>query len=292
MKPSFKGVFTALVTPFKHHEIDEEALRKLVEWQIESGIHGLVACGTTGESATLSLEEKKRVIEMVVHQGKRRIPIIAGTGTHNTEESVYLTRWAKEAGADGALAVTPYYNKPSHEGLYRHFTQLSNIGIPIILYNVPSRTSLSLSLETICRLSHHSNIVAIKEASASMTFASEILESCGSRITLISGDDFTFLPFLSLGGSGIISVVSNIIPHEFTDLFESFQKRDLEKSRSLHFKFFPLIQTLFVESNPIPIKTALSLIRKIEPEFRLPLCEMNKENKEKLLKTLQKLELV
>ena len=288
----FKGVMTALVTPLKNNTIDEPSLRKLVNWQIESGIRGLVPCGTTGESATLSLEERKKVIEIVIDETRKRVPVIAGTGTHNTSESVTLTQWAKEAGADGVLAVTPYYNKPSQDGLYLHYLELSKVGIPLILYNVPSRTSVSLALETIQRLAEIKNIVAIKEATGSLDFASQILQSCGGKITLLSGDDFTFLPLLSVGAEGIISVVSNITPQLFSDLYESFLQEDLLKARSLHFKLYPLIQTLFLETNPIPVKTALALMEKIQLEFRLPLCSMKKENEEKLRKTLHTLELI
>ena len=291
MKP-FKGVFTALVTPFKEHHIDEAALRQLVDWQIGSGIHGLAPCGTTGESATLSMEEKKRVIQIVIDQAQKRVPVIAGTGSNNTSASIHLTQWAKEAGADGALAVTPYYNKPSQEGLYRHYTAIADIGLPVILYNVPSRTAVSLTIETIQRLSQHHGIAAIKEATASLSFAAEILGACQTRLSLISGDDFTFLPLLSLGGDGVISVTSNIIPKEFSRLYEAFTAGNLQKAREIHFKYYPLMQALFLETNPVPVKTALALMKKIDLAFRLPLCEMDPAHQQTLKKTLQGLELL
>lgn len=288
----FKGVYTALVTPFQNQKVDEGALRSLVDWQIEQGIDGLVACGTTGESATLSLEEKKSVIRIIIDEAKNRVPVIAGTGTNNTANSIELTKWAKDHGASGALVVTPYYNKPSQQGLYRHFEALSNIGLPLILYNVPGRTSVSLTPQTIGQLSEIENIVAIKEATGSLSFASEVIQETGERIGLISGDDFTFLPLLSLGAEGVISVVSNITPALFKELYTTFQKGDLSSARSIHFRLYPLIQALFIETNPVPVKTALFFMKKIALEFRLPLCEMEPKNVEHLKVTLRKCELI
>ncbi len=302
----FKGVITALVTPFRDNRVDESALRHLIDWQIENGIHGLVACGTTGESATLSHEERKRVIQIVIEQSKKRVPVIAGTGTNNTQESVALTQWAKEAGADGILAVTPYYNKPTQEGLFRHYSAISNVGLPIILYNVPSRTCISLTLETLKRLSQIENVVAIKEATGSLDFGTQVLMDSRSpigvgdklrgndirKMSLISGDDFTFLPLLSIGAEGIISVVSNLVPKEFSQLYQNFAQGKLEDAQKIHFKLYPLIQDLFMETNPIPVKTALNFMKKIDLEFRLPLCEMSPKNSEHLKLTLKKLELI
>ncbi|MBI2645455.1 MAG: 4-hydroxy-tetrahydrodipicolinate synthase [Deltaproteobacteria bacterium] len=294
----FKGVITALVTPFKNNQIDEDSLRDLIDWQIENGIHGLVACGTTGESATLSFEEKKRVIQIIIEQSNKRVPVIAGTGTNNTQESVNLTQWAKDAGADGALCVTPYYNKPTQKGLFRHYSAISDVGLPVILYNVPSRTSVSLTLETLKRLSQNENIVAIKEATGSLDFGSQILMDSRfhgndiHKISLISGDDFTFLPLLSIGAQGVISVVSNIVPKAFSELYSAFVNNDLETAQKIHFKLYPLIQSLFIETNPIPTKTALSLMKKTALEFRLPLCEMSPKNSETLKLTLKNLELI
>lgn len=288
----FKGVYTALVTPFRNQKVDEGALRSLVDWQIKEGIDGLIACGTTGESATLSLEEKKSVIRIIIEEAKNRVPVIAGTGTNNTENSIELTKWAKDHGASGALIVTPYYNKPSQQGLYRHFEALSKIGLPLILYNVPGRTSVSFTPQTIGQLSKVENIVAIKEATGSLSFASEIVQETGGKIALLSGDDFTFLPLLSLGAEGVISVISNITPRLFKELYTAFQKGDLLQAQSIHFKLYPLIQALFVETNPVPVKTALHLMKKIALEFRLPLCEMEPKNVEHLKIALLKCELI
>lgn len=288
----FKGVYTALVTPFRSQKVDEGALRSLVAWQIEQGVDGLVACGTTGESATLSLEEKKSVIRIIMEEAKDRVPVIAGTGTNDTAYSIELTRWSKDHGASGALVVTPYYNKPGQEGLYRHFEAISKMDLPLILYNVPGRTSVSLTPQTIARLSQIENIVAIKEATGSLSFASEVLQETGGRIGLISGDDFTFLPLLSLGAEGVISVISNITPALFKELYTAFQKGDLSIARSIHFRLYPLIQALFIETNPVPVKTALHLMKKIALEFRLPLCEMDSKNVEYLKIALHKRELI
>lgn len=288
----FKGIYTALITPFKNHEIDEPSLRSLIDWQIDEGVDGFVACGTTGESATLSHEEKKQVIEIVMNQAKNRVPVIAGSGTNNTADSLELTAWAKKQGASAALIVTPYYNKPSQEGIYQHFEAISKIGLPVILYNVPGRTAISLTPQTIGRLSKIENIVAIKEATGSLSFASEVVQETQGKMSLISGDDFTFLPLLSLGAEGVISVVSNITPRLFKKLYTSFKIGDLATAQSIHFKLYPLIQALFVETNPVPAKTALHLMKKIALEFRLPLCEMESKNFEQLKITLRKLELI
>jgi len=287
----FKGVSTALVTPFKDGKIDEKQLRANVDWQIEQGIHGLVPCGTTGESPTLSTDEKKAVINMVLDQTQKRVPVIAGTGSNNTAESIELTQWAKERGADAALIVTPYYNKPTQEGLIRHFHAIADIGLPIILYNVPGRTALSLTPQTILVLSRHDKIVAIKEASGSMSFASEILKE-KPDLTLLTGDDFTFLSFLSLGGEGVISVISNIMPREFSQLYQAFTSGDLEEARRLHYQIYPVIQAIFLETNPIPVKTALGLMNRLTLEFRLPLCEMAPENLKKLKTVMMRAELI
>lgn len=288
----FRGIYTALVTPFKNHEIDEPSLRSHIDWQIEEGVDGLVACGTTSESATLSQEEKKRIIEIAIDQAKNRVAVVAGTGTNNTADSIELTAWAKKKGASAALIVTPYYNKPGQEGLYRHFEAISKVGLPLILYHVPGRTAVSLTPQTIARLSKTENIVAIKEATGSLSFASEIILETKGKMGLLSGDDFTFLPLLSLGANGVISVVSNITPRLCKKLYTSFQSGDLSTARSIHFKLYPLIQALFIETNPVPAKSALHLMKKIALEFRLPLCEMEPKNFERLKETLQKLELI
>ena len=283
----FKGAFSALVTPFKNGEFDEETYRNLIEWQIEQGINGLVPVGTTGESATLSHEEHRQVVKTCVEAVKKRVPVIAGAGSNCTKESLELVEFAKEVGADAALLVTPYYNKPTQEGLYQHYKTIAEkTGFPLVPYNVPGRTSVNLLPKTVARLAEIKNIVAIKEASGSLKQISEIISLCGDKITVLSGDDFTCLPTLSIGGKGVISVVSNLAPKEMASLCGSFFEGNLKKAQELHFKLFPLFQAMFLETNPIPVKTALGLMGKIEPEIRLPLCEMSEANLAKLKQVL------
>ncbi|MCD6320096.1 MAG: 4-hydroxy-tetrahydrodipicolinate synthase, partial [Candidatus Desulfofervidaceae bacterium] len=272
----FKGAITALVTPFKDGEIDEEAYRNLIEWQIEQGINGLVPVGTTGESATLSHEEHRRVVKICVETVKKRVPVIAGAGSNSTREALELVEFAKSVGADAALLVTPYYNKPTQEGLYQHYKTIAEeTGFPLVLYNVPGRTSVNLLPQTVARLAEIENIVAIKEASGSLKQISEIISLCGDKITVISGDDFTVLPTLAVGGMGVISVVSNVAPQDMAALCQAFFDKDREKAQDLHYRLFPLAQAMFLETNPIPVKTALGLMGKIKPELRLPLAPMS-----------------
>ena len=282
-----EGVLVAIVTPFKEGSVDYAALRELVDFQLENGTDGIVPCGTTGESATLSTEEKKKIFETVIEHVNHRALVIAGTGSNDTRSSASLTKWAKDAGADGALVVTPYYNKPTQEGLYQHYETIAKIGLPLCLYNVPSRTGVSLSVDTIARLAERDEVVAIKEATADMVFASHIIKRCGTKITLLSGDDFTFLPLLSIGGRGVISVASNIVPQRMADIYDHFMLGHLSQAREAHYDLFPLMQALFLETNPIPVKMALALMGKIETEMRLPLCSMKEENVEKLKKVLE-----
>src|SRR5512139_2303704 len=252
----FEGAITALVTPMRNGKVDEQGLVDLIEFQITRGIHGIVPCGTTGESATLSHEEHGRVIDIAVAESRGRVPVIAGTGSNSTAEALRLTRHAKEAGADGALLITPYYNKPTQEGLYRHFAHIAErVDIPIVLYNVPGRTGVNLLPETVARLTEFRNIVAIKEATADLRQASRIVELCGERIALISGDDFTVLPLLSVGGKGVISVVSNVAPALMARLVDAFAAGDLAAAREAHYRLLPLSEAMFIETNPIPVKT-------------------------------------
>jgi 4-hydroxy-tetrahydrodipicolinate synthase len=279
----FTGSMTALVTPIRDGEFDERAFRELIEFQIGAGTDGLVPCGTTGESATLSHEEHDRVVEVCIAAAAGRVPVIAGAGSNSTREALRLTRHAKEAGADGALLITPYYNKPTQEGLYRHFAHVAErVDIPIVLYNVPGRTGVNLLPETVARLAEMPNIVAIKEATADLRQASRIVELCGDAITVISGDDFTVLPLLAIGGKGVISVVSNIAPALMARLVDAFAAGDLATARQAHYRLLPLSEAMFIETNPIPVKTALGLMGKIAPEFRLPLCPMGEKNRERL----------
>ncbi len=284
----FRGAITALVTPFRNGRVDEEAYRELIDWQIRQGVDGIVPCGTTGESATLSHEEHNRVIDIAVDEAKGRVPVIAGTGSNSTAEAIRLTRHAKEAGADGALLITPYYNKPTQEGLYRHYKRVAEeTKFPLVLYNVPSRTGVNLLPDTVARLAEIPDIVGIKEATGDMRQVSEILEKCGDKISVLSGDDFTVLPLLSLGGRGVISVVSNVAPADMAELVRAFGRGDLARARELHYRLMPLARAMFFETNPIPVKTALSLMGKIHLELRLPLCEMKPENRARLERALR-----
>lgn len=280
----FKGAFTALVTPFSNGQLDEEAYRKLIEWQIQSGINGVVPCGTTGESATMSHEEHKRVIRICVDQVKGRVPVLAGAGSNNTAEAVELTRFAKEAGADGALLITPYYNKPTQEGLYQHFKRISEeVSMPFILYNVPGRTSVNLLPPTVARLNKDiPDVVGIKEATGDLSQVSQVLEFCGPDFQVLSGDDFTVLPLLSVGGCGVISVVSNILPDKMSTLCSAWFAADLPKAREMHFLLASFSRMMFIETNPIPVKTSLSLMGRINLEMRLPLTPMSPDNAEAL----------
>lgn len=285
----FKGSIVAIVTPFKNGKVDEKKFRDLIEFQIKNGSSGIVPCGTTGESATLSFEEHDRVIEITVEQAKKRIPVIAGTGSNSTEEAIMLTRHAAKAGADASLQVSPYYNRPTQKGLYEHFKTIAeSVDIPIILYNIASRTGVNIEPETIAKLANDcKNIVGVKEASGNLDQMSRIKAFCPSNFDLISGDDSLTLPILSIGGAGIISVVANIVPKDVAALVAEFEKGNLKIARQIHYKLLPLIKAMFIETNPIPVKTALGLMGLCEPDLRLPMCEMLPENLEKLKKALK-----
>ncbi len=284
----FSGSMVALVTPFKKGKVDEKKLRELVDFHIKKGTDALVPCGTTGESATLSFEEHEKVVEVVIDEARGKIPVIAGTGSNNTEEALRLTRHAKEAGANGALVITPYYNKPTQRGMYLHFEKIAKeVDIPIVLYNVPGRTCVNLLPETVAKLAKIENIVGIKEASGDLKQASDIISLCGNKFDLISGDDFIVLPMLALGGKGVISVVANLVPAEMVALVSEFNKGNLEKAKKIHYKIFPLCKAMFIETNPIPVKTAMALQGLLDtPELRLPLSPMSEENVAELKKVL------
>jgi len=283
----FKGAIVAIVTPFKDGQVDEESLRNLIEFQIANGTDGIVPCGTTGESSTLSHEEHDQVIEITIDAVKKRVPVIAGTGSNSTEEAMRLTRHAYEAGADGALMVCPYYNRPTQEGLYQHYKIVAeSVPIPIIPYNIPGRTGVNMLPETVARLSKISNIVGIKEASGSIKQMQDVITLCGSNFAVLSGDDFFTLPLLLIGGKGVISVISNIAPGDMAAMTDAFEKGDLKRARQLHDKMVPMIDALFIETNPVPVKAALSMMGKIHYDVRLPLCKMSDGNYEKLRKTM------
>jgi len=283
----FKGSITALVTPFKHDEIDEKALKGLIEFQIKNGSDAIVPCGTTGESATLSYEEHERVVELAIEFAGKKIPVIAGTGSNSTKETIMLTEHARKAGADAALLITPYYNKPTQEGLYQHYKAVAeDVDIPIILYNVPGRTGVNMLPETVARLSEIKNIVGIKEATGSLQQVSDTIEMARKGFLILSGDDFTTMPILALGGHGVISVTSNIAPKGVRQMCDAFFAGDIAKTRKLHYKLQPLHRAMFIETNPIPVKTALAMMGKIEEEFRLPLVKMEEANRKKLRKAL------
>ena len=289
----FKGSIVAIVTPFKKGKFDEKAYGDLIEWHIAQGTNAIVPCGTTGESATLDYKEHYRVIDFAVKAVNKRVPVIAGTGANSTAETIEITKHAKKSGADAALLVAPYYNKPTQEGLYRHYkTVAKEVNIPIVLYNVPGRTAVNILPSTVARLSEIKNIVAIKEATGDMKQVSEVIRLCGDNITVISGDDFTTFTLLALGGKGVISVSANVAPKEVSQMCSLMLKGEHDKALKLHYKLEPLNAAMFIETNPIPAKTALSMMGKIKEEFRLPLCEMAPANREKLKKILKNLKLI
>ena len=289
----FTGSLVAIVTPFKNGRVDERSLGDLIEWQIANGTDGIVPCGTTGESATLSHEEHERVIAFTVEVVKRRIPVIAGTGSNCTEEAISLTQHAKRVGADGALLITPYYNKPTQEGLFRHFKAVAEAAdIPIVLYNIPGRTGVNMLPATVARLTSVPNIVAIKEGSGMVQQASDIVQMCGDRITVLSGDDPLTLPMMAVGAKGVITVTANIAPRDMAYLVDTFAEGRVEEARRLHFKLSPLFAALFLETNPIPVKAALRMMGKIEEELRLPLCPIGQENRDKLARVMKEYGLI
>jgi len=283
----FRGSIVALVTPFDTKgRIDERRLADLVEWHVAEGTNGIVPCGTTGESATLTAEEHERVVEVTVAAAAGRIPVIAGTGSNATAEALEFTRHAKAAGADGALLITPYYNKPTQEGLYQHFAEIARaVDIPQVLYNVPGRTCVNMLPETVERLCALENIVAIKEATGSVQVTGEIVRRCGERIAVLSGDDFANLGLLAMGAVGAISVTANVAPAALAATFDAWDRGDLKEARRRHYATLPLHTAMFVETNPIPVKAALAMMGRIGPTLRLPLTELSAANR-KALKAL------
>ncbi|MCB2183909.1 MAG: 4-hydroxy-tetrahydrodipicolinate synthase [Desulfobulbaceae bacterium] len=275
----FRGAFVAIVTPFIDGELDEQGLKDLIEFQIANGTNGIVPCGTTGESATLSHDEHHRVVELTIETVNGRVPVLAGTGSNSTSETIELTRHAKEAGADGALVITPYYNKPSQEGLYQHFKTVAEaVDIPMILYNVPSRTSIDMAAATVARCAEVDNIVGIKEATADMNRACDVIGKCPADFAVMSGDDFTSMSLVLLGGTGVISVTSNVSPKNMSDLMSAALAGDVAKAREIQYKLFPLMGSMFFDTNPVPAKKALELMGKIKSgDPRQPLWKMGED---------------
>lgn len=284
----FQGSIVALVTPFKQGELDEKALRDLVEFHIAEGTNAIVPCGTTGESATLSHEEHCRVIEVVIEQAKKRVPVIAGAGSNSTKEAVFLTEHAKKSGADAVLSITPYYNKPTQAGLYQHFKTIAEqVDIPIVLYNVPGRTGVNMLPDTVIELSKIKNIVGVKEASGSLDQAGAIIQHTDDSFDVISGEDSLTFPMMAMGAKGVISVTANVAPKKMAQMCKAVLENNMIEARKLHYELIDLSKAVFYETNPIPAKKAVYLMGLIENEIRLPLVEMTKENTEKL-KTVMK----
>ena len=285
----FSGTFTALVTPFRNGEVDVEALEGMVEFQIQHGVSGLVPCGTTGETPAMSEAEDRVVVGTVVRITNGRVPVIAGTGSNSTDMAIKYTKMAQEVGADGSLQVAPYYNKPTQEGLYRHFAAIAeSTKLPLVLYNIPGRTGVTISAETMARLAEIPNIVGVKDSTLSMNMISDVIRLCGEEFDVLSGDDPMTLPLVALGGRGVISVASNVAPGAVSDMVRAVLEGEWERGRELHYELLPLFRALFVETNPIPVKTAASLLGLCSDEMRLPLVPMEGENLRALQETLDR----
>ncbi|CBE69366.1 MAG: 4-hydroxy-tetrahydrodipicolinate synthase [Candidatus Methylomirabilis oxygeniifera] len=283
MKRKFQGSMVALVTPFQGGRVDEPMLRGLVEFHINNGTDALIPCGTTGESPTLSHDEHRRVIELTVEVANRRVAVIAGTGSNSTDEAIDLTRFARQAGADGALLVLPYYNKPTQSGLIAHCRAVADAAeLPLILYNIPGRTGINMLPETLAVLADHPYIVGMKEATGNLEQMTHDIVLCGDKLSFLSGDDTLTLPLLAVGGRGVISVIANIVPRDVADLTHAFLGGDWKRAREIHLKLFPLCQAMFYETNPIPVKTAMAILGMISGELRLPLCPMSEPNLNRL----------
>ena len=285
----FSGTFTALVTPFRNGEVDVEALEGMVEFQIQHGVSGLVPCGTTGETPAMSEAEDRVVVETVVRVTNGRVPTIAGTGSNSTDMAIKYTKMAQEVGADASLQVAPYYNKPTQEGLFRHFAAIAeSTDLPLVLYNIPGRTGVTISAETMARLAEIPNVVGVKDSTLSMNMIADVISLCGEDFDVLSGDDPMTLPLVALGGRGVISVASNVAPGAVSDMVRALLEGDWERGRELHYELLPLFRALFVETNPIPVKTAASLLGLCSDEMRLPLVPMEGENLRVLQETLDR----
>lgn len=289
----FSGSLIAIVTPFRNGRVDEKAFGDLIEFQITNGTHGIVPCGTTGESATLSHQEHERVVALTIEAVNRRVPVIAGAGSNSTDEAITLTRHAKQVGADGALLITPYYNKPTQEGLFRHYKAVAEaVDLPLVLYNIPGRTSVNMTPATVARLTAVRNVVAIKEGSGSLQQVSEIIKACGDRIVVLSGDDPLTLPMLAVGAKGVITVTANIIPADMAAMVNAFAAGRYDEARRLHYKMYDLFNALFLETNPIPVKEALAMMGTIDAELRLPLTPMATATRDKLADAMKEYGLI
>jgi 4-hydroxy-tetrahydrodipicolinate synthase len=289
----FTGALSAIVTPFTDGAVDEVALRDLIEWQIGAGVLGIVPCGSTGESATLSHAEHEQVIRIAIEQTRKRVPVVAGTGSNSTAEAIRLTAAAREMGADAALLISPYYNKPTQEGIYKHYKMIAqSVDLPLIIYNIPGRTGSNIMPETMARLCEVRNIVGVKEASGSMDQVSDIRRLCGDRLTVLSGDDSATLPLMALGASGVISVITNIMPREMAEMASAALEGNYARARELHYRMLPLMRALFIETNPIPIKHAMSLIKKCSAEVRMPLTPMSPPAADKLKAVMKEMRLL
>jgi 4-hydroxy-tetrahydrodipicolinate synthase len=289
----FNGALTAIITPFRDGAVDETALRDHIEWQIQSGIDGLVPCGSTGESATLTHVEHERVVKITVEQARKRVPVVAGTGSNSTAEAIRLTVAAREMGADGALLISPYYNKPTQDGIFKHYKMIaSSVDLPLLVYNIPGRTGSNLAPETFARLCEIKNIVGVKEASGSMDQTSDILRLCGDKLTILSGDDALTVPLMALGAKGVIATIGNVMPREMHELAAAGLAGDFETARKLHYQMLPLMRALFIETNPICVKQALAFMGKCANELRMPLVPMTQPAAEKLKSTMKDLRLL
>jgi 4-hydroxy-tetrahydrodipicolinate synthase len=290
---TLSGAFSAIITPFSDGEVDESALRELVEWQIQGGVEGLVPCGSTGESATLTHDEHKRVIRIVIEQAQARVPVVAGTGSNSTAEAIRLTAFARETGADAALLISPYYNKPTQEGIFKHYKMIAAaVDLPLVVYNIPGRTGSNIAPETFARMCEIRNVIGVKEASGSMDQVSDIRRLCGDRLTIMSGDDSLTLALMALGARGVISVISNVMPREMHEMTAAALGGDFERARELHYRMLGLMRALFLETNPIPVKQALAFMGKCSAELRMPLTAMAQPAAEKLRAAMKELRLI
>jgi 4-hydroxy-tetrahydrodipicolinate synthase len=289
----FQGVFTALVTPFRDGALDERALHDLVELQIGAGIDGLVPCGSTGEAATLSHAEHRRVVEVVVAAARGRVQVLAGTGSNSTAEAIELTRHAKEAGADGAVLISPYYNKPTQQGLVAHYSEVARqTAFPLLVYNIPGRTASNVLPDTLARLAELEQVVGVKEACGNLDQMAHVIAAVPDSFAVLSGDDSLTLPLLAIGGAGVISTTSNLVPAEMVELVRAFRAGDVERARAIHYRLLPLFDALFVETNPIPVKAALALRGVLLEELRLPLTRLSPPNRERLQVAMKELGLL